>query len=154
MKIFQVLDGRAHWLTPYRSTDELYVDVEQEGGKIERQRRYPETDVFAEAPEDVQEGWVYLGGGKFRSDEPERAKAELAEIDAALRHMYGESLFREWLESKLAGAPAQAATAGMAAMSGADGETEKIRALADKKRALENKLAELEAETGTETEAG
>ena len=100
MKIFQIFDGRAHWLTPYKSLDELYVDVPQEGGIVERQRRYPESDLFVEAPDEVQEGWIYLGDGKFRSDEPERLQVELEMIDRQLRVMYKESLFQDWIVSQ------------------------------------------------------
>ena len=105
MKVVQVCDGRAWWVTPYKSMDKLYVEVEQEGGKLERQRRYPETDLFVEAPDEVQEGWVYLGDGSFRSDEPERIADEIAAIDGRLRELHGESLFNEWLERMLADAP-------------------------------------------------
>ena len=102
MKIFQIFDGKAHWQTPYKSLDELYMDVKQEGGKVERQRRYPESDLFVEAPDEVQEGWIYLGDGKFRSDEPERLQAEIDAIDMQLRDMYKESLFQDWLKFHIA----------------------------------------------------
>ena len=101
MKIFQIYDGRAHWLTPYKSLDELYEDVPQEGGIVERQRRYPESDLFVESPDEVQEGWIYEGDGAFRSDEPERLQAEIEAIDKQLRVMYKESLFHEWLKSQV-----------------------------------------------------
>ena len=102
MKIFQIVDGKAHWHTPYKSLDELYVDVPQDGGKIERQRRYPESDLFVEAPDEAQEGWIYLGDGKFRSDEPERLQEEIEAIDGQLRDMYKESLFQDWLAAHIA----------------------------------------------------
>ena len=101
MRIFQIVLDKAHWLTPYKSMDELYVDVEQEGGRIERQRRYPDSDIFVEAPDVVQEGWIYLGDGRFRSDEPERLQIEIEEIDIMLRAMHKESLFQDWLKAQI-----------------------------------------------------
>ena len=104
MKIVQVIGGRAHWVTPHKSPGELYVDVRQAGGGTERQRRYPETDEFVEAPDDVEEGWVYLGGGKFRPDEPERLRAEIDALDAEMRALHEQYQLDRWVES-LANAP-------------------------------------------------
>ena len=154
MRIFQMHDGKAHWLTPYKSLDELYVDVPQEGGKTERQRRYPENDVFVEAPDKVQEGWIHLGDGRFRSDEPERLQAEIDSIDLQLRNIYKESLFQDWLKLQIAkcGAAAAVDDAGVAAwsevydtiISGFDGEagvvSSKVFELVKTKNELSQKL--------------
>ena len=57
--------------------------------------------MYAEASDEVREGWLYLGDGKFRSDEPERLQAEIDTIDGQLREMHKESLFRDWLKSQI-----------------------------------------------------
>ena len=160
MKIFQIVDGRAHWETPYKSFDELYTDVPQGRGKTERQRKYPETDIFVEAPDGVREGWVWLGDGKFRSGEPERLQAEIEAIDAKLRDMYKESLFQDWLKVQIAKIAAAVAVdgAGLDAWSaaygpvtsGLDDETgvvsSAVLGLVKAKNELVRKLKELEPE--------
>ena len=160
MKIFLIQDGKAHWLTPYRSMDELYSDVPQGKGKTERQLRYPESDVFVEAPDEVQEGWIYLGGGKFRSDEPERLQEEIDKIDGQLRDMHKESLFQDWLKSQIAKcAPFVAETdtdmmawsaAYDSVISGFDDEagvvSNAVLTLVKKKNELERKLKDFETE--------
>ena len=158
MKIFLIQDGKAHWLTPYKSMDELYVDVPPGKGKTGRQRKYPESDVFAEAPDEVQEGWIYLGGGRYRSDGPELLQEEIRAIDGQLRDMYKESLFRDWLKSQVDNCvPGPAVTDLLAwgrdndSLIGVlDGEariaSNEASALAKKKDGLERKLNELEPE--------
>ena len=95
MKIFFIHGDRAHWHTPYKSLEEV--------------PEHPPTDLYVEAPDEVQEGWIYLGDGKFRSDEPERLQAEIDTIDGQLRDMYKESLFQNWLKMQIAGSGAGAA---------------------------------------------
>ena len=158
MKIFQIVDGKAHWLTPYKSLGELYVEVPQGKGKTEKQRRYPDSDWFAIAPDAVQEGWIYLGEGMFRSDEPERLQAEIEAIDRQLRDIYKESLFRDWLNLQIAksGAAMPDNEAEMEAQSAAcdsvfsgfDGGTgsDSVLVLVKTKNELERKLKGLEPE--------
>ena len=122
MKIFQIVGNKAHWLTPYKSMNELYTDVPQGKGKTEKQRRYPATDIFAEASDKVQEGWIYLGDGKFRTDEPERMQEEIGEIDKRLRDMYKESLFHDWLQGQIAKCGANQLTAFAAAVDFAEAD--------------------------------
>ena len=58
MKIFQILNGVCHWQTPYRSVEETFG-------------LYPEDIVFIEAPDEVFEGWGYLGGAFIKPTPPD-----------------------------------------------------------------------------------
>ncbi len=48
-KIFQIFNNKAHWLTPYTTIAET-VGI------------YAPNIIFAEAPDDVQQGWTYTDG--------------------------------------------------------------------------------------------
>ena len=160
MRIFMIQDGKAHWLTPYKSMDELYTDVPQGKGKTERQRRYPESEIFVEAPAEVREGWIYLGEGKFRSDGPERLQEEIDRIDKQLREMHRESQFQDWLRLQVVKCGAAAAVDGAAMeawseaydpiIGGFDDETRvvsnAVSMLVKTKNELERKLKDFEPE--------
>ena len=46
MKVFQIVNGKCHWHTPYENVGETL-------------NRYPKSCVFVEAPDYVFEGWGY-----------------------------------------------------------------------------------------------
>ena len=100
MKIVQLEDNRVHWITPYTWGD-LTVDVEQENGVIEKRPRFSPDIIFVEAPNEVQEGFIYIGDGKFRSNELEILQAELETIEAKLRHEFDDYKFFSWIDMQL-----------------------------------------------------
>lgn len=54
MKIVQIKEGRVHWITPYKPFEEIPP--------------FAPDIVLVEAPDEVNEGWLYVDGG-FRQPE-------------------------------------------------------------------------------------
>lgn len=79
-KTFQIFDGKAHWLTPFESVEEAYSV-------------YPSTILFVEAPDEVQEGWLYDAETGDFTEPPEPVYTPSAEelIAAFLEGYNGQS---------------------------------------------------------------
>ena len=97
-KIVQLEDNRVHWITDY-TWDDFIVEVEQENGVVEKQNRFSPDVIFVEAPDDVQVGFIYLGDGKFRSNELELLQAQLDQVETTLRKEFEDLKFFAWLET-------------------------------------------------------
>ena len=102
MKIFQILDNRCHWQTPYKSIKET-------------KGLYAPDIIFVEAPDYVEEGYTYENGEFSAPKEPEIEidenevkliriavlKQKLAETDyKAIKYAEGLLLEKEYSKIK------------------------------------------------------
>lgn len=87
MKVFQVMNGRVHWLTPFNSIDETTG-------------RFPPDCIFVEAPDYVNEQWGFdetkIGDERFIV--PKMPEGYIYDMETG--QMYHESLIPQFLQDE------------------------------------------------------